>query len=112
MYLDNGREIYESDKYPGYYIDANTGAFCDENGNYVGGNQDSGDAPGRRYCYSDNEIVFLTKSGKQYYPAGTKSATIPITIAEAKKLGYRPSTGYNKFKIKQVKRGSCRYPYK
>lgn len=29
MYLDNGREIYESDDYPGYYIDADTGAFCD-----------------------------------------------------------------------------------
>lgn len=40
MYLKEGREIYESDRYPGYYIDANTGAFCDERGNYIGGNID------------------------------------------------------------------------
>lgn len=46
MYLDNGREIYESDKYPGYFIDANTGAFCDEDGHYIGGNIDDGDKPG------------------------------------------------------------------
>lgn len=47
MYLDNGREIYECDQYPGYYIDANTGAFCDEDGHYIGeGNIDEGDKPG------------------------------------------------------------------
>jgi hypothetical protein len=49
MYLENGREIYESDKHPGYYIDANTGDYCDEYGNYVGGNADMGDAPGRHF---------------------------------------------------------------
>ncbi len=102
MYLQDGREIYESDKYPGYYIDANTGDFCDAHGNYVGGNQDNGDTPGRIY-YFDNEIVFLTKSGKQYYPAGTKSATIPITLSEAKKKGYKASAGYKKFKVKQLR---------
>lgn len=48
MYLEDGREIYESDKYPGYYIDADTGAFCDEMGNYIGGNIDNGDTPGRK----------------------------------------------------------------
>ena len=48
MYLENGREIYESDQYPGYFIDANTGNFCDERGNYIGGNIDNGDRPGRR----------------------------------------------------------------
>lgn len=48
MYLKDGREIYESDKYPGYYIDADTGAFCDERGNYIGGNIDNGDTPGRK----------------------------------------------------------------
>lgn len=46
MYLTNGREIYESDRYLGYYIDANTGAFCNENGNYIGGNIDNEDTPG------------------------------------------------------------------
>lgn len=46
MYLDNGREIYECDQYPGYYIDANTGAFCNEDGHYIGGNIDEGDKPG------------------------------------------------------------------
>ena len=103
MYLDNGREIYESDKYPGYYIDANTGAFCDENGNYVGGNQDSGDAPGHRF-YDDT--VWVTRSGKQYYANRTKSATVPIYLSEAIKKGYRPSTGYSKQKIKELKRRS------
>ena len=48
MYLKDGREIYESDRYPGYYIDANTGDFCDERGNQRGGNIDNGDTPGRK----------------------------------------------------------------
>lgn len=48
MYLKDGREIYESDRYPGYYIDANTGDFYDERGNYIGGNIDNGDTPGRK----------------------------------------------------------------
>ena len=48
MYLKNGREIIESDRYPGYFIDQSNGAWCDEYGNYVGGNADDGDAPGRR----------------------------------------------------------------
>lgn len=45
MYLKDGREIYESQKYPGYYIEANTGNYCDEQGNLVGGNEDMGDNP-------------------------------------------------------------------
>lgn len=93
MYLDNGREIYESDKYPGYYIDANTGAFCDENGNYVGGNSDNGDAPGSSRQFN-NEYVWVTKSGKQYYPKRTKSACIRISLYQARREGYRPSKGY------------------
>ena len=48
MYLENGKEIYESDRFPGYFIDADTGAFCDEDGNYIGGNIDNGDRPGRK----------------------------------------------------------------
>lgn len=54
MYFKDGREIYESDKYPGYYIDANTGAYCDEHGNYIGGNADNGDKPGN---HSNNVLV-------------------------------------------------------
>lgn len=92
MYLEDGREIYESDKYPGYYIDANTGAFCDEEGNYIGGNSDDGDAPGVNR--EDVEIVFVTKSGHQYYPKRTKSATISMTLSEARRKRYTPSPGY------------------
>ena len=95
MYLQDGREIYESEKYPGYYIDANTGNFCDERGNYIGGNIDNGDKPGRRF---HNEIVWITKSGKLYYPKPTKSAATPISISEARSKGYMPSKGYCKNK--------------
>lgn len=99
MYLDNGREIYESDNYPGYYIDANTGAFCDENGNYVGGNIDNGDKPGGNI---DREYVFVSRTGRQYYSKRTKIATNMITITEARRQGYRPSAGYITYKKKQM----------
>ena len=102
MYLDNGREIYESDKYPGYYIDANTGAWCDGNGNYIGGNSDDGDAPGGRK--EDIEIVFVTKSGHQYYPKRTKLANISMTLTEAKRKGYKPSAGYISYKHKELRK--------
>lgn len=46
MYLKDGREIYECDKFPGYYIEADTGNFCDSQGNLIGGNLDNGDKPG------------------------------------------------------------------
>lgn len=101
MYLQNGREIYESDKYPGYYIDANTGAFCDEKGNYIGGNIDDGDKPGGNRN-AQQEIVWITKSGKQYYPKPTKSATTPISISEARNRMYVPSKGYVKYKAKRM----------
>lgn len=103
MYLDDGREIYESDKYPGYYIDADTGDFCDENGNYIGGNQDNGDTPygrGIASCY----IVYVSKTGKQYYPKRTKTATISMRLSEAVRKGYRPSRGYQSYIKKQSKR--------
>lgn len=100
MYLKDGREIYESDKYPGTYIDANTGAFCDEEGNYIGGNQDNGDKPGK--CNSGEEIVYVTKSGHQYYPKRSKSATISMAITEARHKGYRPSPGYISYKHKEL----------
>lgn len=103
MYLEDGREIYESDRYPGYYIDADTGAFCDENGNYIGGNIDNGDMPGSFYCSSDNiKIVWVTKAGKQYYPNKTKTATIPISLSTAKREHYKPSKGYLTFINKEL----------
>lgn len=101
MYLQDGREIYESDRYPGYYIDANTGSFCDEKGNYIGGNIDNGDKPGgSRNTY--DEIVWITKSGRQYYPKPTKSATTPISISEARSKMYMPSKGYINYKNKML----------
>ena len=105
MYLKDGREIYESDKYPGYYIDANTGAFCDEEGNYVGGNQDNGDSPGRGYQSPfSNEIVYVSHSGRQYYHKKTRAATIPMRLAEAIRKDYRPSRGYLSHREKELKR--------
>lgn len=99
MYLDNGREIYESDDYPGYYIDANTGAFCDEEGNYVGGNVDNGDKPGDGGVYSPfyNITVWVTKSGKFYYPCRTKTAIIPMRLSDAITKDLMPSKGYQTF---------------
>lgn len=91
MYLQDGREIYESDKYPGYYVDANSGAFCDERGNYIGGNQDLGDKPGH---YSNSGVVWITKTGKRYYKKPTKTAMEPIRLSEAVRKGYKPSRGY------------------
>lgn len=101
MYLKDGREIYESDDYPGYYIEANTGAWCDENGNYIGGNADDGCKPDG---HSSEELVFVTKSGHQYYPKRTKSATIFMTITEARRKGYKPSPGYISYKHKELMR--------
>lgn len=91
MYLDNGREIYESDAYPGYFIDANTGGYCDEYGNYMGGNVDNGDIPGR---YTPQRRVFITKHGKYYYAKPTKLATTSLLLSEAVRKGYKPSKGY------------------
>ncbi len=52
MYLKDGREILESEKHPGYWIEANTGNYCDEYGHLVGGNEDNGDVPGRTFAFS------------------------------------------------------------
>lgn len=109
MYLENGREIYESDKYPGYYIDADTGDFCDENGNYIGGNQDDGDSPGVSHStYLDKIIVYVSKTGRQYYPKRLKSATIAISLMEARRKGYRPSRGYQSYLEKKVRKEAKR----
>ena len=106
MYLKDGREIYECDQFPGYYIDANTGAFCDENGNYVGGNIDDGDKPGRSPAMLIDvpDIVYISKTGKLYYPHPTAAATTPIDIDKAHQKGYKPSRGYEAFATKLYKK--------
>ena len=104
MYLDNGREIYECDQYPGYYIDANTGAFCDEDGRYIGGNIDDGDKPGGSHINICTRIVWVSKSGKLYYPERNKTATIPLPLEEARRRRYKPSAGYKNYIIKQIRK--------
>ena len=98
MYLEDGREIYECEDYPNVFIDANTGQFCDENGNYIGGNIDDGDKPGNNAVMLDvPDIVYISKTGKQYYPKPNKTATIPIDLDKAHAKGLVPSPGYEKF---------------
>ena len=53
MYLENGDEVIEADN--GRLILANSGAYCDEDGNPTGG------------CIDNEEYVFVTKSGKSYH---------------------------------------------
>ena len=99
MYLKDGREIIESDKHPGYYIDQSNGAWCDENGNYVGGVADDGDEPGglKTAILDVPDIVYVSKSGKLYYPKPNKTANIPMDLDKAHKKGMKPSPGYEKF---------------
>lgn len=97
MYLKDGREIIESDQYTGYYIDQSNGAWCDENGNYVGGNADDGDIPGGGRIIDVPDIVFVSKSGKLYYPHPTAAAKTPMDIDKAHQKGYKPSRGYETF---------------
>lgn len=101
MYLEDGREIYESDKYPGYFIDANTGAFCDENGNYMGGNIDNGDTPGRGVD-AHSKRVWVSRSGRYYYPNRTKTAVRSMPLIVAKSKGYKPSKGYLTYEKKML----------
>lgn len=102
MYLESGKEIYESEKFPGYYIEADTGNFCDENGNLIGGNQDNGDIPGGKGTILDvPDFVYISKTGKLYYPRPTAAATLRIRIEDADRKGYKPSQGYLTF-VKSV----------
>ena len=102
MYLKDGREIIESDKYPGFYIDQSNGAWCDHEGNYVGGIADDGDAPGHAQTMIIDvpDTVYISKTGKQYYPKPNKAASIPIDKDKADQKGYIPSAGYQKFAAK------------
>ena len=107
MYLKNGREIIESDKYPGYFIDQSNGAWCDSEGNYVGGNADDGDKPGgsvEKAGPREPSIVFISKTGKQYYPTPNKTALTPIMLTDAISRGLKPSAGYNKYMAKLYKK--------
>ena len=98
MYLKDGREIYEVDQYPGYYVDANTGNFCDEQGNFIGGNIDNGDKPGGQPMVIDvPDIVYVSKTGKFYYHKPNKTATIPMDIDKAHQKGMKPSLSYCRF---------------
>lgn len=105
MYLKNGKEIYECEQFPGYYIEADTGNFCDENGNLIGGNLDNGDKPGSHVMMLDvPDIVYTSKTGKLYYPAPNKTATIPMDLDKAHNKGMKPSPAYNKFVEKIYKK--------
>lgn len=108
MYLKDGREIIESEEYPGYFVDQSNGAWCDETGKYVGGNADDGDIPGstrntKGFILDVPDTVFISKTGKQYYPTPNKTATIAIDKDTADKKGYTPSAGYQKFAMKLYK---------
>ena len=100
MYLKDGREILpcEEKENEGYWFEANTGNFCDEHGNLVGGNKDMGDRPGRQNApaviLDVPDYVYISKSGKLFYPNKTATATKRIKVEEAEAKGYKPSRGY------------------
>lgn len=102
MYLKDGRKIIESDEYPGYFIDQSNGAWCDEEGNYVGGIADDGDAPGRGQTaiLDVPDTVYTSKTGKYYFSKPCKTAKIPMDKGEADRKGLKPSAEYNKFVLK------------
>ena len=105
MYLRDGREIIESDNHPGYFIDQSNGAWCDEEGNYIGGNADMGDKPGHIHTMQlEPDIVFISKSGKLFYPTPTAAAKTPIDINRAIQKGYKPSRGYETYVAKLFKK--------
>ena len=54
MYLENGDEVIEASN--GKLILANSGAYCDEQGNPIGGNIDD-----------EESYVFVTPKGKTYH---------------------------------------------
>lgn len=83
MYLKNGDEVIEADN--GKLILANSGAYCDENGNPTGGCID----------YEDTN-VYVTKTGKVYHTSkecSSLKARNPevkkISLSDARKQGYK-----------------------
>lgn len=82
-YLENGDEVIEADN--GRLILANSGAYCDEDGNPTGG------------CIDDEEYVYITKTGSVYHTdrgCASLKARNPkveeIPLSEARKKGYKP----------------------
>lgn len=83
MYLENGDEVIEADN--GKLILANSGAYCDENGNPTGGCIDY-----------EEEFVYVTKTGGVYH-ISTECASLKarkpelkkISLLDAQKHGYK-----------------------
>lgn len=83
MYLKNGDEVIEADN--GKLILANSGAYCDENGNPTGG------------CIDNEDIkVYVTKTGSVYHiskECPSLKARNPevkkISLSDARKQGYK-----------------------
>ena len=96
MYLKNGDEIIEADN--GKLILANSGAYCDENGNPTGDCIDYEDTDS---CvdYEDTDNygdVYITKTGKVYHTSkdcSSLKARNPevkkISLSDAHKQGYK-----------------------
>lgn len=83
MYLENGDEVIEADN--GKLILANSGAYCDENGNPTGGCIDHEDT-----------YVYVTKTGSVYHTSKdcpSLKARNPevkkISLSDARKQGYK-----------------------
>lgn len=83
MYLENGDEVIEADN--GRLILANSGAYCDEDGNPTGGCIDN-----------EEEFVYVTKTGGVYH-ISTECASLKarkpelkkISLLDAQKHGYK-----------------------
>lgn len=83
MYLDNGDEVIEANN--GKLILANSGTYCDEDGNPTGGNIDNRE-----------EFVYVTKTGSVYHTSNecpSLKARSPelfkMSLLDAKKRGYK-----------------------
>lgn len=84
MYLENGDEVIEAGN--GKLILANSGAYCDEDGNPTGG------------CIDDDkeEFVYVTKTGGSYHTnrecvslKARKPELKKISLLDARKQGYK-----------------------
>lgn len=83
MYLENGDEVIEASN--GRLILANSGAYCDEEGNPTGGCIDN-----------EEEFVYVTKTGGVYH-ISTECASLKarkpelkkISLLDAQKHGYK-----------------------
>ena len=83
MYLKNGDEVIEADN--GKLILANSGAYCDENGNPTGG-----------YIDYEDTNVYVTKTGSVYHTSKecpslkTRNPEVrKISLSDARKHGYK-----------------------